>query len=181
MHQETSQDRSFPLAELALQFLAKGDADQPLVFTRQGPEALDVGLSALFSSGCSAVPALEELLGLAWVLDQERQSPTAAQQIRLAVQKCPRAMASLGISKVDGATLRRGTARLTGGQDQDRAPVFGSAAPKGALKAASVIDPLALDRNRLGGRGPAPAKAAPPVAKVEGVKAPKARRSFGVS
>lgn len=180
MTQPNSQDRAFPLAELALQFLARGDAGQPLVFTRQGPEALDVGLNALFSSGCPAAPALEGLLGLAWVLDEERQSPTAAQQIRRAIQNSPRAMACLGISRIDGAALRRGTARLTGGADQDRAPVFGSAAPKGALKAASVIDPLAFERSRVGGRAVASAKVTPGP-KPETPKAPKARRNFGIS
>lgn len=181
MQPETQQEPTFPLAELAMQFLVKSDGEQQLVFVPQGQRALVVGLEALFASGGPVNPALDELLGLALVLEDTRQSPAAAQLIRQAVQHHPRAMAALGLSTGEALLLKRGAARLTGGAESERAPVFGGAIPAGAKKASSMIDPLQLERARRGGR-PGGAKALSPKAdKGERPATTRTRRDFDVS
>lgn len=180
MSQHPPPDRKFPLAEVVSHFLMKGKGPEPLFFAPQGQDAVRVGLDALFSSGLPPVPALEELLGLAYILETDRESPSAAGLIREVVRNHPKAMAALGLTRMDTAALRRGAARLTGGNTQDRAPVYGSAAPQGSLRAAAVIDPLSLDRSRSGGRVPAPSRTAAPLVKAPTPKGAKPRRSFDV-
>ncbi|MBK6687097.1 MAG: hypothetical protein IPG45_21695 [Deltaproteobacteria bacterium] len=183
MQQHTHQEPTFPLAELAMQFLVKSNGEQPLAFVPQGPRALEVGLEALFASGTPVNPALDELLGLALVLEDDRHSPTAARLIRQAVQHHPRAMAALGLSNGDALRLKRGAARVTGGNESERAPVFGSAVPVGAKKASSMIDPLQLERARRGGR-PGASKPLAPKVEANNAERPsttRARRGFDVS
>lgn len=177
---------TFPLVGLAMDFLrADESAEERLTFGAHGKEALSLGVEALFQSGQPAAPALTELLGLAWVLDNQERCPTAAALIRAAVQNDQRALRALGISSSDAALLKRGAARLTGVASSDRAPVFGSAAPAGAKKASSLIDPMTLERSRIGAKAePNKAPGARPKAGVpssDPQKPGKARRTFGVN
>lgn len=172
---------TFPLADVALQFLVKVEGGEPLAFRPEGPRALQVGLEALFASGLPAAPALEELLGLAFVLDEERGCPAAASTIRRAVENDARALSALGISTTDGVGRKRGAAHLIGGAATDRAPVYGAAAPEGAKRAAKLIDPLTLERARhLGNRAAAERAPAPTPKEKSPVGGSKARRQFGV-
>ena len=183
MNPQQQAAETFPLADIAMQFLLKMEGEEPFVLSQQGPKARDLGLTALFSSGQAATPALNELLGLALVLDEEGGSPSAAREIRAAVKRDERALSALGISTLNPRKARRGSAHFTGGStEQERAPVFGSAAPAGAKKAAAMIDPMALDRSRLGNKATIlPKSAAPaPAPKPDAPKAPKARRRFDV-
>jgi len=183
--QQHQAPQKFPLVGLALDFLrANEDADERLAFVPQGKEALSLGVEVLFQSGQPAAPALNDLLGLAWVLENQESSPTAAAMIRAAVQNDRRALAALGISSNDAALLRRSTARLTGAAKEERAPVFGTTAPQGSKKASSMIDPMALERSRIGKK--AEAVKVPPRPKAEPasaapVKPATTRRTFGVN
>lgn len=158
--QQQQPEPAFPLAGIAMEFLRKdADGQEKMSFCAQGKEALDVGLEALFLSGKPAAPALSELLGLAKVLEEQQASPAAAELIRRAITGSSTALKALGINIGDTTTTRRTTTRLLGGEDKDQAPVFGAAAPKGALSVSKLIDPMQMDRARAQKSPTAPAKA----------------------
>jgi len=182
--EQQQSESNFPMASIAIDFLRKsGDGEEQMRFCEQGKEALAVGLDALFESGLPPAPALSELLGLAAVLEDERSSPKAAGLIRDAVTADPRALRALGILQSDRGSLRRASTRLLGSAGKAKAPVFGSAAPEGAVSLATMIDPMQMERARLGTapastpRKPTPT---PSPTGTGGGKAPM-RRKFGVS
>jgi hypothetical protein len=141
-------DQNFPLAGIVMDFLRKDQTGkEPMAFCRQGREAIDVGLQALFASGRPALPPLSDLLGLATALEAQG-SPSAARMIRAAVRRNPNALKALGVNTTDHALARRGATRLMGTKAQEQAPVFGASAPKGTIAVAKLVDPMQFDRAR---------------------------------
>lgn len=139
----------FPLVSLMTPFLRRARRGRERYrLVEQAEAAITLALDALFSSGATVLPALDELYGLSVVLEEEQGSLTAALRIRAVLDGDPRVVEAYGLNSSRAQLTERSFQSFNGEARVRRAPKIGQPGPKLGLELRQLGRGFDRDRAR---------------------------------
>ena len=133
-----------PFVEFVLDVIRSNEGDEPLALHPKGAAVIGAAVRVLLASKEEAAQKkakLRSALAVAYVLENEKKSPTAARALVEALTENVKVAQLLGIETKALRDRGKALKKFLGDDELKRAPKLNEAAPMGSLKLSSFLDP----------------------------------------